>query len=50
MNSEFELQQPGLGGMMEQAEDEERPEEEFEATILRLDAATVERLLLQIEE
>jgi hypothetical protein len=50
MNSECELQQPGLAGMMEQAEDEERPEEEFEATILRLDAATVERLLQQIGE
>ena len=50
MNSECETAQPELAGMMEQVEDEERPEEDFEATILRLDAATIERLLEQIRE
>jgi hypothetical protein len=50
MNSECEIQQPELAGVMEQAENVERPEEEFEATILRLDAATIERLLEQVGE
>jgi hypothetical protein len=50
MNSECELQQLELAGAMEQAKNDERPEEDFEATILRLDAATIERLLEQIEE
>ena len=50
MKSDCETAQSELAGMMEQAEDEERPEEDFQATILRLDAATVERLLEQIEE
>ena len=50
MKSECETAQPELAGMMEQAENEERLEENFEAIILRLDAATVERLLEQMRE
>jgi hypothetical protein len=50
MKSECEPAQPELAGMMEQAENEERLEEEFEAIILQLDAATVERLLEQVGE
>lgn len=33
-----------------QQPEEEQPEEDFEATILRLDAATIERLLRHIRE
>jgi hypothetical protein len=43
-------QQSVSSGTTQQADDEERPEEDFEATILRLDAATIERLLRQIRE
>jgi hypothetical protein len=50
MDSECETAQPELAGAIEQTDNEERPEEEFEATILRLDAATVERLLEQMRE
>jgi hypothetical protein len=50
MKSECETAQPDLAGVMEQVENEERLEEDFEATILWLDAATIERLLEQIRE
>jgi hypothetical protein len=44
------LQQPESAGTTQRVDEEERSEEAFEATILKLDAATVERLLLQVED
>jgi hypothetical protein len=37
-------------GRAKQTGDEERSKEDFQATILRLDAATIERLLRQVRE
>jgi hypothetical protein len=37
-------------GKAKQASDEERSKEDFQATILRLDAATIEQLLRQVRE
>jgi hypothetical protein len=37
-------------GRTKQAGDEERSKEDFQATILRLDAATIERIMRQVRE
>lgn len=37
-------------GRAKQAGDEERSKEDFQATILQLDAATIEQLLRQVRE
>jgi hypothetical protein len=52
------VQSPTLGaskrprsiGRAKQADDEERSREDFQATILRLDAATLSQLLRQVQE
>jgi len=41
---------PRSVGRAKQASDEERSKEDFQATILRLDAATMEQLLRQVQE
>ena len=44
------VQQPESAGTTQRVDEEERSEEAFEATILKLDAATIERLLQQVED
>jgi hypothetical protein len=41
---------PRSSGRTKQAGYDERPKEDFQATILRLDAATIEQLLRQVRE
>jgi len=48
--SSGEGKHPRSGGRVKQVGYDERSKEDFQATILRLDAATIEQLLRQVRE